>query len=75
MGASGGGRGFVHVGRGHHGHGLKHLGDGAADAPGRDAPVGHQNGLALDDFQNLLERLRLHAKKFPLQYILPTFKP
>jgi len=44
----GGGGGLVHVGRGHDRDGGETLPDGAADAPGRNAPVGDQNAAALE---------------------------
>ncbi len=64
-GAGSCGRGFIHVGGGHDGHGLEHLRDGAADAARRNATVGNQNRLALDFLQNLLERLRSHGQIGP----------
>ena len=61
LGRGGGRSGLVHVCGGHGRHRVKALPDGTANAPGRNAPVRHQNDLALQKILHFRECLVGHA--------------
>ena len=56
------GRGLVDVGGRHGRNGIESLAYGAADAAGRNAAVGNQNGLALEIVLYVLESLVCHER-------------
>ncbi len=52
---------FVHIGGGHDGYRVKPFPDGTTNAPGGNASVGHEDGLAFQCLLNLSERFVRHG--------------